>query len=637
MAKTNIEELVVKMSADLASYQKQMLKAQGVANKTAGNIVKKFNDMNRGLTGSLSMLGNAFKGAFAAFSIERFATAARSAIKSLADIGDAADKLGMSTDEFQQAGFAAQLAGVEAETFAGAMKKLALNSSEASRGQGELGAILDANNVKITDGSGALLSQIEIMQVVADLIRNAANEQDQAVIATAAFGKSGVDMLNLLAQGGDAVSAAMRQAKSDGIAFSEEQIRKAQEIDDKFDTLEKRISVALKGAVLTFAEDVETGAGRAQAAIAMTTEWVNSLTASFNQAAQAAQMVDRSLKGDMEQFVDRAGKGSLPSNMNVSGQTFKPTIIPPPKTRAPKVHVPKVTKAKERDKGPNEYQRSVEQIRENIAMLQSERDAIMANVTAVDGYDMAVEKARIAQQLMNDAKAAGVKITPELKASIDQLAGTYASMQQQVDKAREEHEKFVASMDEAKATAKDVLGGFVQDLVDGKSAVDALSGALDKIVSKLLDMAVNNLVENAFGGLMGGGSGGGFFSSLFGGLFGGSSAVSLYHNGGEAGRMNGGRRNVHPALFAGAEHYHSGGIAGLKPGEVPAILKRGEIVIPRGGASGGGRSVTVVNHFHGVAGNSEIRRIAQQATRDGIRGYAKARPQADLERQLRME
>jgi len=36
------------------------------------------------------------------------------------------------------------------------------------------------------------------------------------------------------------------------------------------------------------------------------------------------------------------------------------------------------------------------------------------------------------------------------------------------------------------------------------------------------------------------------------------------------------------ALFAGAPRFHGGGMAGLGPREVPAILERGETVLPRG-------------------------------------------------------
>lgn len=39
-----------------------------------------------------------------------------------------------------------------------------------------------------------------------------------------------------------------------------------------------------------------------------------------------------------------------------------------------------------------------------------------------------------------------------------------------------------------------------------------------------------------------------------------------------------------PAWFQNATRYHEGGIAGLKPGEMPAILKKGEIIDPGDGS-----------------------------------------------------
>ena len=78
------------------------------------------------------------------------------------------------------------------------------------------------------------------------------------------------------------------------------------------------------------------------------------------------------------------------------------------------------------------------------------------------------------------------------------------------------------------------------------------------------------------------------------------------HNGGLAGQGVG--RSYSPLVFANAPRYHTGGIVGLQPNEVPAILQRGEEVLtkqdPRhrnnGGASGSSGSeqpITVVNSF----------------------------------------
>lgn len=74
---------------------------------------------------------------------------------------------------------------------------------------------------------------------------------------------------------------------------------------------------------------------------------------------------------------------------------------------------------------------------------------------------------------------------------------------------------------------------------------------------------------------------------------------SVKHGGGMVG--SGMTRNVHPAVFAAAPRYHTGGIAGLKPNEVPAILQRGEEVLtkndPRHASNNPGAGTRVVNVF----------------------------------------
>jgi lambda family phage tail tape measure protein len=63
--------------------------------------------------------------------------------------------------------------------------------------------------------------------------------------------------------------------------------------------------------------------------------------------------------------------------------------------------------------------------------------------------------------------------------------------------------------------------------------------------------------------------------------------AGVFHEGGAIG-AGVPSRSVSPMLFAKAPRYHGGGIAGLMPDEVPAILQRGEVVIPKGGFRGEG-------------------------------------------------
>lgn len=117
---------------------------------------------------------------------------------------------------------------------------------------------------------------------------------------------------------------------------------------------------------------------------------------------------------------------------------------------------------------------------------------------------------------------------------------------------------------------------------------DFASDFLLQLAKMILQQAIFNALQSAGGG----------FSNFFGAAAG---AVGQAHTGGIAGyglQM----RQAAPSWFTNATRYHSGGIAGLKPNEVPAVLLKGEEVLteddPRhvnnGGASGE-MSVKVVN------------------------------------------
>lgn len=122
-------------------------------------------------------------------------------------------------------------------------------------------------------------------------------------------------------------------------------------------------------------------------------------------------------------------------------------------------------------------------------------------------------------------------------------------------------------------------------------------------------------------------------------LFGGGNFLDglVAHNGGVVGA--GGLHRQVPALaFAGAPRLHSGGWAGLKPDEVPAILQRGERVLSRrevsdaarGAHQGGAVSISIDARGAQVgvaeqidarlrAALPEIARIAKESVADGRR------------------
>lgn len=137
-------------------------------------------------------------------------------------------------------------------------------------------------------------------------------------------------------------------------------------------------------------------------------------------------------------------------------------------------------------------------------------------------------------------------------------------------------------------TARDGLSTLFQGLADdskkGKEVVRdfvrSFAMSMMKIAADALATMVVLRALQAFGFGVGGGAGGA--GSLITGL--------VKHSGG---LLRGGtRRQVPAATFLGAARYHSGGLVGLGPNEVPAILKKNEEVItqsdPRHIANGGG-------------------------------------------------
>lgn len=150
--------------------------------------------------------------------------------------------------------------------------------------------------------------------------------------------------------------------------------------------------------------------------------------------------------------------------------------------------------------------------------------------------------------------------------------------------------------------------GLARAIAEGTNAWDGFRDAFLQAAADFLrqiaQMIIQQAILNAIGGGSGAGAGaggggaGGGIASFISGLF--------RHDGGMVG-SGGGFRSAPAAAFGpGTYRYHVGGVAGLKPGEIPAVLKRGEVVDPGdgsifgevfGGKQGGTGSVKIVNVF----------------------------------------
>ncbi|RWF33719.1 phage tail length tape measure family protein [Mesorhizobium sp.] len=140
------------------------------------------------------------------------------------------------------------------------------------------------------------------------------------------------------------------------------------------------------------------------------------------------------------------------------------------------------------------------------------------------------------------------------------------------------------------------FSAFAQALANGENAADALFTALRQGIAEFLIEIGKAIVKQALFNALSGGAGAGGSGGLGGSIAG--WLTSLFHEGGEIGQPSSyGTRMVNPAVFANAQRYHTGGIAGLKPNEVPIIAEAGEEMLtetdPRHRKNGGGRGQAV--------------------------------------------
>jgi len=126
--------------------------------------------------------------------------------------------------------------------------------------------------------------------------------------------------------------------------------------------------------------------------------------------------------------------------------------------------------------------------------------------------------------------------------------------------------------------AEDALTDFV---MTGKLDFNDLANS---IVADITRIAIRSAILGPLASSLGGALGGG------GGL--GSMLAGVFHNGGIVGAGGNAGRKISATAFIGAPRFHDGGMVGLRPNEVPAILERGEKVIPKDKVDKGG-SVTV--------------------------------------------
>lgn len=202
-----------------------------------GNRMGAVRDSFSALFGSIAraalMLGGAFGAAFA--TVKSFTDAAD-------EIGDAAERIGVTTDALQELRYAATLSDVTVEELDQSMKFLNKNMVEAARGSGEAGKWLNAFGLKATKPGGGLKTADEMLMELSAKFATMESGALKTAGAMALFGRSGDKMPLFLSKGPEEIARLRKEAQAMGMVLSKESIEAASEFDKKLKMLGKSVA-----------------------------------------------------------------------------------------------------------------------------------------------------------------------------------------------------------------------------------------------------------------------------------------------------------------------------------------------------------------------------------------------------------
>jgi hypothetical protein len=223
------------------------------------------------------------------------------------------------------------------------------------------------------------------------------------------------------------------------------------------------------------------------------------------------------------------------------------------------------------------YDRALQQMQTEETDINTQREAGL--IGEIEARQRIIDLHRRTAEAMNP-------VIQKLREQADLIRKTMPEAAAAIDRTVAESQRLAQPIDEiAQRINNSVRGGMADAFTDfikgAKSAKEAFQSFANSVVAAMQRILAEKMASEIFTGFNMG-SIGNFFSA------------AVHHGGGVVG-AGGASRAVSPLAFIGAPRYHSGGIAGLKSDEVPAILQSGERVLSRDQVRGmGANNVKVV-------------------------------------------
>lgn len=269
-----IGKLVVTLTAKTAKFRSGLAKAANVAKKFGAGIAK------AGL--KVAALGAAAVAAAAT----GLAVLINRSLDAIDTLGKLAARLGDSTAAIAGLRFAAELTGAGAQTLDKSLEQLTRRLGEAKTGTGEALGTLDALGLSAVDLANKMPSDAFVE--VAEAINQLGTAADKAQAAYDLFGRSGVSLLNTLAEGKQGLADMAKEAEGFGITMTNVQAKMVENANDATTRMKALFGGFITQLTIQLAPVIEDLANRF-------TEWGSSGAGAAEKVAKAVVGTARSL------------------------------------------------------------------------------------------------------------------------------------------------------------------------------------------------------------------------------------------------------------------------------------------------------------------------------------------------------
>lgn len=413
----------------LTAKDKAFASAMDKNAKRIANFAKNANkDLGMASVGFEKLAGAA--GAFLTVAaVQQLGMAVRDAANKLGDLKDAAEAIGITTDALQQLQYAAQLSGVSSDVLQGSLQKLTKNLGDAA--MGGTAAKKSFDTLGLSGASLAAMPVNEALGLIGDKLAAVENPAQRATLATDLFGKSGLAMVNMLADGSAGLNAMADEAAKLGVVINRDVIENAAAAADKLDAMSMVISANLTQALVNLAPLLVSSAqGIASIAAAANQflfgdlNYYKAVGDSFKYVKDNAGVAANEVKAytDAQAKLNEVQNAPV-GNRGAAAQREAQIKAADDATRAAGAQLIAAVEADKAQKGlVQTYKASIDAVSGHSSELQTEISLLGQSAEAKIKANAAQEKAATIERLMTQAMAANGTVSETQRLNIEALA-----------------------------------------------------------------------------------------------------------------------------------------------------------------------------------------------------------------------